>query len=178
MVSKQNHHSRNASAAEALDLVDRAPDDSRHSVFLLPKQLAVLGLSSWVSRLLEFLSHYDGLEPLMDPREAEPVVFTRQAILAEILQINNSEEEKDVCAIQLRLATAISEAAFTGLGACWRLQTDREDLPHLIAWNPLEQTWLEFLERAPAEINQYFLSVLSPSAYCAPSADIIRFLLA
>lgn len=168
---------RTAAANEALDLVDRKPEDSHHAVFQLPKELAVLGLGDWVSRLMQFLSHYDGIERLMDPRESEPVIFTRQVVLAEILQLNGGGEVFDSQAIKRRIAKALSEAAFTGVGAYWRLETQRDDLPKRIPWNPLKQKWLDFLDDAPLEYDQYWLSILNPSAYCAPPADIMRFLL-
>lgn len=171
----------------ALDLVDRDQLDARHSAYLVVEQLRVLQLQAWAPRVMDFLRHYDGLEPMMDPRDQEPVVFVRQAIFGEVAHLRH--DRHDARAVQCRLAHALADAPFASYGACFKLQgTARTNTvasaaacahpaPPRIVWRPLEQTWLEFLESGPSEADGYWLDIFSPSPWRARAQDIIRFLL-
>jgi hypothetical protein len=133
------HHSK------AFPALGRTVLDHAHASYCVVLLLQPLGLSSWSERLLTWLGSYDGLEEHLD---CDPACSTRDVLFQHAVAC------PPVRGIHLRPAAVARRKAaivddllaldFLRCRAYWGPFLDQRR-----AWNPLEQTWLSFLETGP-----------------------------
>ena len=124
--------------------------DHGHAVFAISAHLRTLGLEHWLPRLMRWLSHYDGFERYVEDGH-DPCVCVRDLLasyvtrfrvlqsppLIRTLACHPGELLKSVVNDILRL-DIVYYRAYWGRG----LYHDQDSR----AWNPLNQSWLSFIE--------------------------------
>lgn len=133
------HHSK------AYPAFGRTVLDHAHAAYSVVMLLQRLGLSSWTERLLTWLASYDGLEEHLD---CDPACSTRDVLFQHAVTCPPVREVRlrppDVARRKSAIVDDLVALDFIRCRAYWG--------PFLVkcrSWNPLEQTWLNFLETGP-----------------------------
>lgn len=125
--------------------------DRGHAVFAIAGHLRALGLRSWVGRVVQWLSRYDGLEDYVEP-EDEPLVCVRDVLFNHVCRLRQWIAETAPCQtaaetlsqLKNRIIDDLLMLNFVRYAAFWGhepVPTDKN-----VRWKPLQQSWLEFLE--------------------------------
>lgn len=125
--------------------------DRGHAVFAIAGHLRALGLRSWVGRVVQWLSRYDGLEDYVEP-EDEPLVCVRDVLVNHVCRLRQWIAEtapgqtaaETLSQLKNRIIDDLLTLNFVSYAAFWGhepVPTDKN-----VRWKPLQQSWLEFLE--------------------------------
>ncbi len=113
------------------DLMDR-----QQAIFTITESLICLGHEGRTSALLRWLGRFDGLEMHLEEDE-DPVLCVRQLLLQHVgNQPTNTKHRTWEW-----LISSILRLHFVQTHSCWGTETKSR-----IKWDPLAQTWMEFLE--------------------------------
>lgn len=113
------------------------------AIFVIVESLQQLGLESRASMLLSWLGRFEGLERHLE-EEADPVLCVRQTLLQHVVDMPTGGARKTQGELDdtwHNIVCSILRQSF--LHACIDWSVD--GLKPRIRWDPLEQTFLEFL---------------------------------
>ncbi|QIL80318.1 hypothetical protein G7047_10685 [Diaphorobacter sp. HDW4A] len=116
--------------------------DRNHALYIIIEHLNALGLRDWVPRLTSWLAQYDGLE-LYAEEEEDQHVCMRQLLLRHRTRIGsppNESAEQTRC----KIVEDIMRLEFVRYRAHWGKDLVAD--AHSRLWNPLEQSWFNFLQ--------------------------------
>ena len=121
----------------------RDPMDRGCAVFAIVQTMFVLGLASKTSTLLQWLGRFEGLEQHLEEFQ-DPVQCVRQVLLQFRAAVPASRDGQ--LHVQPgdwpRIVAAILSQDFVQMQSAW---SRGEGAKPRIFWNPLEQSWLNFL---------------------------------
>ena len=129
---------------------ERSVRDAQHAPYLVAAFLHELGQTDWIPRVFGFLRMYDGVARWMEEGMPEACVIAYLDLLQEVNRKRQNGPQvpaEDPAALRFRLAAVLTNSPVMQLGARWKLERRFKDVPMEIAWNPLEQPWLAFLEQ-------------------------------
>ncbi|MDH0513847.1 hypothetical protein [Comamonas terrigena] len=117
----------------------RDPMDRGCAVFAIVQAMYVLGLASKTSTLLQWLGRFEGLEQHLEEYQ-DPVQCVRQVLLQfqAALPASSAARTGD----WPMLVSAILSLDFVHMQSAW---SRGEGAKPRIFWNPLHQSWLNFL---------------------------------
>jgi hypothetical protein len=126
----------------------RSTLDHAHAPYAIVMQLHQLGLSEWAGTLLGWLGRYDGLEEHLHV-ESDQACATRDVLMRFAIEAPKLDAGKTLSsqALHERKAAIVEELLqldFVRTIAYWGPLLEQR-----IVWNPLEHSWLSFLDLLP-----------------------------
>jgi hypothetical protein len=130
---------------DAYPAFGRTPLDHSHAPYCVVMLLQRLGLSCWTGRVLTWLASYDGLEQHLD---CDPACSTRDVLFHHVLTQApvpaGPLSAADIARRKRSIVDDLLTLEFLRCRAYWG-----PFLVKRLAWEPLQQTWLNFLEAGP-----------------------------
>ncbi|WP_211336848.1 hypothetical protein [Corticibacter populi] len=117
--------------------------DQAHAIFVIVESLRSLGLAAWSPTLLTWLGRFDGLNQYLR-EDAHPLLCVRQVLLCHVADLGKGLVVKGPLATELlrqQIIDDLVEQDFVHHRCYWSARPPRPRLE----FNPLEQTWLEFV---------------------------------
>jgi hypothetical protein len=149
----------------------RAAADRHHALFDIVRDLAALGLSGWIPRLMQWLGQYDGLEVYADDDE-DPHLCVRQ-VLANHRKRRDLGTGEPAVVTRAKIIEDLLALNFVHYRAHWGADLVADEDAHV--WEPLKQSWFSFLEQGKDRPRRRWeLTIVLTDSQPRPSLSELR----
>ena len=115
--------------------------DRQRAIFTITDTLNQLGQASRTSTLLRWLGRFDGMEAHLE-EDQDPLLCVRALLMAAVAaRVSRSTANESPDDAWERMVSSIMRLDFVHTHSSWGIHTKSR-----IKWDPMGQTWLEFLE--------------------------------
>ncbi len=150
----------------------RSDTDHSHAIFAVTAYLCFLGLGQHVGAFVRWLGHYDGFECWVEDEAHDPVISVRDTLAVYAAGSGTLlSASSDAQAVLRDVVQRICRLPFMRYRAFWGRSVVRDATSRL--WNPLEQSWLSFIEEHRAGEKLWVWEGEKP---LAPAATLLRVL--
>lgn len=178
-MATRQHYSSKDGVPNRLDIAGgRSTLDSLHAPYRVVACLEALGLADWIPRVMDYMRIYDGFASWLEPGMPEAAMIVHLQLYQEVERMKEkSSPPEDLAALKFRLAMSFANSPVTGFGASWRLKRSCGDLPLIIHWNPVEQSWLSFLGKNLQLPDHASLHISAASQRNSHAQQLVTYLL-
>ncbi len=126
-------------AKSSFPYLGRDQMDRQRAIFTITESLNFLGHEARTSTLVRWLGRFDGLEMHLE-EDQDPILCVRKLLLQSVGNQPSDSNASSLCTWEW-LISSILRLDFVQTHSGWGSDTRSR-----IKWDPLAQTWLEFLE--------------------------------